>query len=102
MLECGRALRCVLARHGYNLARADPQLREMLLLHVLRAGMCQAVLLVHPGLVNSLILSTPRLSFLHYSIPLPCTAAGETCSCPRSPFRAAGIAKASLAVVPNG
>jgi len=48
LLERGRALGCVLARQCWNPALADPQLREILLLHVLRAGMCQPDLLVPP------------------------------------------------------
>lgn len=69
----------------------------MLLSHVLGAGMCQPVLLV-----DSLILSTPRALSVHHSTPVPLMAARETCWCPTSPSRAPGIAKASLAAVPNG
>lgn len=102
VLEYGCAQGCMLARHCCNLALAHPQLREMLLLHVLRMDTCLPVLLVPPGLVNGLILSIPRHLLVHHSTLLPCMAAGETCSCSTPPSRATGIDKASLALVPSG
>lgn len=61
VLECGHALGCMLAIQCCSMAL----LKEMVLLHVPRAGMWHPALLVHLGLVDSLILSTSRPLFVH-------------------------------------